>query len=155
MRNKPLIGAAFAAALSGFVALEGMKTTAYLDVVGVPTICAGSTVGVKLGQTKTIEQCWQMAAAEYKEYEKTVIDNIKVEIPEHVQVALTYFCANVGKTGCKNSTTFRLINQGDIVNGCHALRMWNKGTVKGKKVVIKGLDNRRAAEERVCLGRGL
>ena len=151
MRNKPLIGYAFAAALSGLAALEGMRTSAYLDSVGVPTICAGTTKGVKLGDTKTVEQCWTIAEAEYREYEKVVIDNIKVPLRANEQVALTYFCVNVGKYGCKGSTTFREFNAGDSVAGCKAVRLWNKGTINGRKVFIKGLDNRRAAEERLCL----
>src|SRR5690606_2252077 len=110
MRNKALIGYAFTAALSGLVALEGMRTSTYLDSVGVPTICAGTTKGVKLGDTKTVEQCWTIAEAEYREYEKVVIDNIKVPLRANEQVALTYFCVNVGKYGCKGSTTFREFN---------------------------------------------
>lgn len=151
MRNKALTGAAFAAALSGLVTLEGMRTTAYLDVVGVPTICAGTTRGVKLGDTKTEAQCWTLAAAEFREYEQTVIDNIKVKLKPNEQAALVFFCVNVGKNGCKGSTTFREFNAGNSEKGCRALRMWNKGTVNGRKVVIKGLDNRRAAEEALCL----
>lgn len=151
MRNKALVGAAFSAALAGLITLEGMELTAYKDIVGVPTICAGTTRGVKMGDTKTAEQCWTIAASEYREFEKTVIDNIKVPLTSNQQTALTWFCVNVGKGGCTGSTTFRRFNAGDSVGGCHALRMWNKVTVNGKKVVSKGVDNRRAAEERLCL----
>ena len=151
MRNKALFGAAFTAALGGLVSLEGMRTTAYLDIVGVPTICAGTTRGVKLGDTKTKEQCWSIAAAEFREYEKVVIDNIKVPLKPNVQASAVWFCINVGKNGCTNSTAFRLFNEGKIAEGCHAYRMWNKVTVNGRKVVSRGLDNRRKAEEAVCL----
>ncbi len=149
--NKPLVGTAMAAALAGLIAFEDMRTNAYLDSVGVPTICAGSTVGVKLGDTKTKEQCWEMAEEEYREYEAHVLKIVKVPISEPTQIALTYFCYNVGKAGCAGSTAVRKINARDLLGGCSALRMWNKGTVNGKKVVIKGLDNRRKAEERLCL----
>lgn len=148
--NKPLVGAVFAAALSGLVALEGMRTTAYLDSVGVPTICAGTTKGVKLGDRKTEEQCWTIAEAEYREYEQHVISRLKVKVDPQVQIALTYFAVNVGKGGYSGSTALARINAGDIQGGCSALRMWNKGRIHGKLVVIKGLDNRRAAEERLC-----
>lgn len=66
MRNKALAGAAFSAALAGLISLEGMELTAYKDIVGVPTICAGTTRGVKMGDTKTAEQCWTVAASEYR-----------------------------------------------------------------------------------------
>ncbi len=151
IKNKPLMGAVFAAALSGLVTLEGMKTTAYLDIAGVPTLCAGSTHGVKLGQTATLAQCWTMAAEEYRKYEKVVITNIKVPLTANQQIALTYFCLNVGEYACKSSTAFRKINAGEYTAGCQAMALFNKITVNGKKVVSKGLVNRRAAEVKQCL----
>ena len=35
---------------------EGLRTKAYRDVVGVPTICFGETRGVKMGDTATDAQ---------------------------------------------------------------------------------------------------
>lgn len=151
MRNKLLTGAAFAAALSGLVTLEGMKTEAYLDIVGVPTICAGTTHGVKLGDKKTVEQCWTIAAAEYRSYEKVVIDTIKVPLNPNQQTALTWLAVNIGKYGFIDSTAAARFNRGDYTGGCNAIRMWNKVTIDGRKVFSKGLDNRRAVEETLCL----
>lgn len=151
MRNKPLIGAVFAAALSGLIGLEGMKLTAYRDIVGIPTICAGTTAGVKMGDTKTAAQCWTIAEHEYRKFEKVVIDNVKVPLTTNQQIALTYFCLNVGEYGCKTSTALRQINAGNYTAGCQAMAMWNKVTVNGVKAVSKGLVNRRAAEVKRCL----
>ena len=39
---------------------EGLRTNAYLDSVGVPTICYGETENVNLGDTKTIPECTVM-----------------------------------------------------------------------------------------------
>lgn len=139
------------AALSGLVGLEGMKTKAYKDIVGVPTICAGTTRGVKMGDTKTVEQCWSIATSEFREYEKVVIDTIKVPLNPNQQTALVWFTVNVGKYGFIDSTAAARFNRSDYTGGCHALRMWNKVTVNGRKVFSKGLDNRRAAEEALCL----
>ena len=36
---------------------EGRSLVAYLDPVGIPTICEGVTRGVRLGQAKTPAQC--------------------------------------------------------------------------------------------------
>lgn len=151
MRNRILMGAAFSAALSGLVALEGMRTTAYLDIVGKPTICAGTTEGVKLGDTKTVQQCWSIAEAEFRKFEKVVIDGITVPLNPNQQTALVWFSVNIGKYGFLDSTARARFNRGDYVGGCHALRMWNKVTVNGRKVFSKGVDNRRAAEEALCL----
>lgn len=151
MRNKALVGAAFSAALAGLISLEGMELTAYKDIVGVPTICAGTTRGVKMGDTKTAEQCWTIAASEYREYEKTVTNGITVPLNSNQQAALTWFTVNVGKYGFLDSAARRKFNSGDYVGGCQALGMWNKVTLNGRKVVSKGLQNRRQAEINLCL----
>lgn len=142
---------AFSAALAGLISLEGMELTAYRDIVGVPTICAGTTRGVKMGDTKTVQQCWTIAAAEFREYEKTVIDGITVPLNTNQQAALTWFTVNVGKYGFMDSTARRRFNAGDYVGGCQAMGMWNKVTINGRKVVSKGLQNRRQAEIDLCL----
>ena len=47
--------------ISGF---EGVRQAAYLDPVGVPTVCFGHTQGVMLGDTKTLEECHDLLAEE-------------------------------------------------------------------------------------------
>lgn len=47
---------------------EGLRLQAYLDIVGVPTICYGSTRGVSLGTRKTERQCEQLLRVEVAEY---------------------------------------------------------------------------------------
>jgi lysozyme len=151
VRNKILTGAAFTAALSGLIALEGMKTEAYKDIAGIPTICAGTTRNVKMGDTKTKQQCWSIAEAEFREYEKFVIDKVKVPLNPNQQTSLVWFTINVGKYGFADSTALTRFNRGDYTGGCNALAMWDKVTINGKKVVSKGLQNRRAAEVSLCL----
>lgn len=151
MRNKALTGAAFASALGGLVAFEGMELTAYKDIVGVPTICAGTTAGVKMGDKKTAAQCWEIAGEEYRKYESTVLRVIQKPMKAQHQKAFTYLAVNIGDAGFAGSTVARKFNAGDTVGACHAIRMWNKVTVNGRKVVSKGLDNRRKAEEALCL----
>ncbi|MGK4387745.1 glycoside hydrolase family protein [Ectopseudomonas oleovorans] len=46
---------------------EGRNLAAYLDPVGIPTICYGSTAGVTLGQTRTAAECDALLAAELGE----------------------------------------------------------------------------------------
>ncbi|BDR26746.1 lysozyme [Pseudomonas phage sp. LP] len=148
--NKPLRGAALAAALAGLVALEGSETTAYRDIAGVPTICSGTTAGVKMGDKATPEQCYQMTLKDYQRFERIVLDAIKVPLNVNEQTALTFFCYNVGPV-CTTSTAFKRFNQGRATEGCQALAMWNKVTIDGQKVVSKGLVNRRNAEIKQCL----
>lgn len=53
-------GAAIVLALPMVAHYEGLRTKAYLDAVGVPTICWGETENVKLGDVKTKEECDKM-----------------------------------------------------------------------------------------------
>jgi lysozyme len=151
MRNKALIGAALAAAIGGLYQLEGLELTAYRDIAGVPTICAGTTGGVRMGQTATPQQCWDMTVRDYQKHEKSVLKGITVPLNVNQQTALTFFCYNVGDSACMDSTAFRKINAGDYRGGCQAMALFNKVTVKGRKVVSKGLINRRSAEVNLCL----
>ena len=151
LRNKAIGGAVLAAAIAGLYTLEGVELTAYRDIAGVPTICAGTTKGVKMGQKATPEQCWSMTVADYQLHEKAVLKGITAPLNANQQIALTYFCYNVGVYACMDSTAFRKINAGDYRGGCQAMALFNKVTVNGKKVVSKGLQNRRAAEVKQCL----
>jgi lysozyme len=150
MRNKALTGAALAAAIGGLYTLEGVELNAYRDIANVPSICAGTTLGVKMGDRATPQQCWDMTVRDYQKHEKAVL-TIKTELTKNQQTALTFFCYNVGYSACLDSTAFRQFNAGNYLAGCQAIAMFNKVTINGKKVVSKGLVNRRAAEVSLCL----
>lgn len=150
MKNKALMGSALALALGGLTMLEGTAPVAYKDIAGVPTICSGTTAGVRMGDTATPAQCYDMTLKDYRRFEQIVLRGITIPLNLNEQVALTYFCYNVGAV-CRDSTAFRLFNAGRTLEGCHALAMWNKVTIKGRKVVSKGLINRRAAEVKLCV----
>lgn len=148
--NKRILGAALTLALGGLAAHEGMEYVAYKDIVGVPTICAGATRGVSLGDKATPQQCYDMTLKDYRRFEDVVLKNITIPLRQNEQVALTYFCYNVGPA-CATSTAFKLFNQGRTREGCEAMGMWNKVTINGRKVVSKGLVNRRNAEIALCV----
>lgn len=150
LRNRALAGTALSLALGGLVGLEGMSLPAYRDIAGVPTICAGTTAGVKMGDAATPAQCYSMTLKDYRRFEAIVLKHIDIPLNVNEQVALTYFCYNVGPV-CAQSTTFRQFNQGRTLEGCHSLGVWNKVTINGRKVVSKGLVNRRAAETELCV----
>jgi lysozyme len=73
------------------------------------------------------------------------------EMPRSVHIAMLSATYNIGIAGFCRSTMARRINAGDFKGACDALLAWNKGTIRGERVVIKGLDNRRRDERRVCL----
>lgn len=58
---------------------------------------------------------------------------------------------NIGLRGFRTSTVLRLLNKGDYMGASRAFAMWNKATIKGKKIVLAGLVRRRAAETALFL----
>ncbi|MDU9039975.1 lysozyme [Pseudomonas corrugata] len=125
---------------------EGRNLVAYLDPVGIPTICEGVTRGVSLGQTKTPEQCDALLQAELAIAMAGVDRNVKKPQPETRRAALASFVYNVGEPQFKASTLLLKLNAGDVRGACAELSRWVNAN--GKK--LQGLVNRRAAERELC-----
>ncbi len=63
-------GSAIAAAVIACVStFEGLRTVAYRDPIGIPTVCFGETRGVKMGDSYTVAQCKDMLGDGLKEFE--------------------------------------------------------------------------------------
>lgn len=137
--------AALAVALVG--GFEGVRTTAYRDVVGVPTVCYGETQGVRMGDTYTPAQCKAMLVASLETYASGIERCVTVPLPDERYVSLISFSYNVGIRAACDSSVVRLINAGRTREGCDALRKWNRAG----GVVFPGLTKRREAERALCL----
>ncbi len=132
---------------------EGLKLYAYRDVVGIWTACYGETKGIKPGMKFSKADCDNMLIDSLVEHEEGMRKCLKqpdaLPIKTYVAgVSLTY---NIGVGGFCGSTVARKLNAGDIPGACNAFLAWDKGTVRGKKVQIPGLTNRRVAERKLCL----
>ncbi|CAB4130921.1 Glycoside hydrolase, family 24 [uncultured Caudovirales phage] len=132
---------------------EGLRQIAYRDPVGIPTICFGSTKGVKMGDTATIDQCKALLTEEMiaavVQVEKCVPD-----APVPVLAAFADAVYNMGPSIACNthgSTAARLLKAGDWTAACQQLASWNKAKVAGVFVPLPGLAKRRKAEEELCL----
>jgi len=138
-----------AAAVALVGAWEGLRTVAYRDVVGVPTVCFGETRGVRMGDRYTVEECQAMLGDGLVEFEAGMRRCLKApdSIPEKTYVAFLSFSYNVGTNAFCKSTLARLANAGNLRGACNQLPRWNKAGGR----VIKGLVNRRADEQRICL----
>ena len=143
-------GAVAAAAIAGFVGpWEGLRTTAYQDIVGVWTVCYGETRGVGPGDAYTAAECdTQLARAvdEYRDDLTACLPNLGT-YPEGVQIAFVSWTYNVGAGAACGSTLVRKAKAGDLVGACNELPRWNKAGGR----VVRGLTNRRAAEQSLCL----
>ncbi|MGB0817423.1 MAG: lysozyme [Candidatus Puniceispirillaceae bacterium] len=126
---------------------EGLRTDAYLDPVGIPTICYGHTRGVEIGHRATREHCEQLLAGELIEYAEAVHERVMVPMPDTRFAALTSFAYNVGIGNFERSTMLRLLNDGRTREACNELTRW----VFAKGRILRGLQRRRHAEKELCL----
>ena len=128
---------------------EGEELKAYLDIVGVPTICSGSTRGIRLGMTMTRAQCRALLRAEYRHglHRYFTPATIEHRLTPKRDTAYTSVAFNCGIGAIGKSTATRRLNAGDIRGGCQAIGWWNKAGGR----VIRGLANRREREVSLCL----
>ena len=136
------------AALLAFIATwEGVKHKPYLDVGGIPTVCAGHTGDDVEDKTYSPEECAAMLKRDVSEHSNGVLECIKVPIPQPSFDAFVSFAYNVGTRAFCGSTLNRKLNAGDLEGACNELPKWNKagGTV------MRGLTRRRLAERDLCL----
>jgi lysozyme len=132
---------------------EGLRQKAYLDPVGIPTVCFGSTKGVKLGDQKTTEECKTLLTVEMRE----VVDNVDRCVPGAPAPVLAAFsdaAFNLGtKIACdtKNSTAARKLAAKDWEGACKELPKWDKAVVLGVLMPLPGLTKRRLEEMKLCL----
>ena len=144
-------GGALAGALITLVAgFEGLRTYAYRDPVGIPTICFGETRGVKMGDKATVDECKAMLGARLVEFETGMRSCLKNPdaIPNGAYAAFISFTYNVGVGAFCGSTLKRKADAGDITGACNELPKW----AKARGITLPGLVKRREAERKLCLG---
>lgn len=153
LRNKvvaALGGGAIAIAtvmLSGKGGLEGREYVAYLDVVGVLTVCDGHTGSdIIPGKRYTDKECDTLLQSDLRKVASAIDPLIKVSIPEPTRAALYSFTYNVGSGAFASSTLLKKLNSGDVPGACKELQRW---TYAGGKQ-WKGLITRREIEREVC-----
>lgn len=140
------IFAACGAAAPVVLQWEGWENKAYADVVGVWTACAGTTRGVKPGQTFTDPQCESLAARELVEYGVAISPCLPREMPVESRAAFISAAYNIGPKAFCSSSMSRKALAGDLAGACASLSLWNKAG--GREV--RGLTNRRRDERKLC-----
>jgi len=144
LKRNATVGAAAVALIGGF---EGLRQTAYRDVVGIPTICYGETEGVKMGDRYTVEQCKVMFRARLEDYARPVERCIVRPMPDTTYIAFVSLSYNIGSGGFCNSSVARLYNAGRTQEACNFMLRYNRA---GRQV-FPGLERRRQAERKLCL----
>ncbi len=132
------------------VQAEGCKLKPYLDSAGIPTIGIGSTYYLD-GRKVTMEDP-PINIGQAKEIAINVFNkDFKKYLPENVNQnqfdALALFVYNIGPSSYLKSTLRKkvIVNPNDTSIKDEFLK-WVYATVKGKKVKIDGLVNRRNRE---------
>lgn len=150
MLNKRIAGYTLAATISIATAVvasfEGLRTTAYLDPIGIPTICYGHTATAKIGDSKTPAECNDQLSKDLLISIQDVESRVKVDMTAERRAALVSFVYNVGGTKFGSSTLLKKLNSGDSRGACAELSKW----VYAGGVKLKGLVARRAEERALC-----
>lgn len=156
MRSKVIQGTAGAIALavsalvlspSGLETIkqhEGLRTRAYLDSAGVPTICYGSTRNVFVPSTATLAECERRLVQDTGMAGKAIQRNVKVKLTQSQYDALVDFTFNLGETNLRNSTLLKYINAGECRKAVREFSRWVYAGPKGAKKKLGGLVKRRA-----------
>ena len=131
---------------------EGKRNAAYKDIVGVWTICYGSTRGVLPGMVLSDLECLELLDEEVREYKRglyTYFTETTRQTRLSVERAVAYISLafNAGIRAVGRSTATKRLNAGDIAGGCQALTWWNKAGGR----VIRGLVRRRSEEYALCM----
>lgn len=150
-----VITAALISSVVAFTApFEGKRNVAYWDPFGhVWTVCYGETKNVHKGDHYTDDQCLQKLALRIgtdfgPPVDEALSHRIPLKpVPDKVRVAFIDFTYNLGVGAFNKSSIVRKWNAGDSAGACHALRLYNKAGGQ----VLKGLETRRKAEEKLCL----
>lgn len=159
------------ACVGGF---EGLRQAAYVDPVGIPTICFGETRGVVIGNTKTKDECRALLASRLLEFDAMFRQCATPVVADRLQpaqyaayVSFLYnvgpgkhrvkdgFCVLKGKKDSqgvwsqpRESTMLRQLKEGNVLASCNEFPKWATG-IGG--IPLRGLTLRRAEERRMCL----
>jgi lysozyme len=145
--RKGLAAAALVATLVG--GWEGLKLYSYQDVIGVWTACYGETRGIRPGMKFTKPQCDAMLVERLAEFEAGMRRCLKSPdaIPDKPYVAFLSLSYNIGTGAFCKSSVARLANAGDPRGACNRIAAFNRAGGS----IVRGLVNRRADEQRICL----
>ncbi|MBN8431822.1 lysozyme [Microbulbifer salipaludis] len=129
---------------------EGLRTTAYLDPIQIPTVCYGHTLTASMGQTKSVAECEQLLRDDMQQALTGLAACVEPELQPHEWAALVSWSYNVGAGAACGSTLMRKLNAGAAPGEwCPELRRW----VYAGGQRLAGLVRRREAELQLCLGR--
>ncbi len=152
---------------------EDTRLKGYVCPAGVATIGRGLTTPALRAAGLTITYLdappsgsvlvgRSIAPAEEKRLFAAVVDHFENDVERRIAKvkdaaphefdAMVSLAWNIGLGNFANSSVLRLYLRGDRRGAAEAFAAWNKATVNGRKVVLRGLVRRRSAERALFLG---
>ena len=132
---------------------EGFSSSAYLDVVNIPTIGWGNTfyedgTKVKLGdQISKTDALKLLEVVANRDFADKIFPSIKVKVSQNQFDAMVSLAYNIGTGAFLKSTLLKKVNAGDFTGAGEEFLRWNKAN--GKEVL--GLTRRREREKQLFL----
>jgi len=126
---------------------EGLRLSAYLDAVGVPTIGYGHTRAVQMGQKISEDRADVLLKEDLVRFESAVNRLLTVEVNQNEFDALVSFSFNVGQDALRKSTLLRMLNEGQRQAAADQFWRWDKAGGR----ILPGLKARRAEERNLFL----
>lgn len=133
------------AVVGGF---EGLRTVAYRDPVGIPTICFGETRGVRMGDRATVPECKEMLGERLLEFSNAVDSCLHHPLTDGQRVAFVSLAYNIGTGAFCRSSVAAYARRGEMAAACEAIMRFRYA----KGVPLPGLTRRRKEERAICLG---
>ncbi len=122
---------------------EGFSSEIYLCPAGKSTIGYGHVVhSGENYENITKQEAENLLKKDLFSREKTVRQNVNVDLTQNQYDALCSFVYNIGEEAFRNSTLLEKLNSGDYKSASDEFDRWVYGD--GKK--LRGLENRRQAE---------
>jgi lysozyme len=158
--SKKLIAPFMAVAVIGASGLalikthEGLRTAAYADPVGIPTVCYGHTGSdIQFDRRYTPAECDRILINDVAAHQIVLLPGSRyncignVPLNQNQLDALTSFTFNVGTSKFCKSTMARRLLVKDYRGAAAEFPKWANATVGGRPVKLPGLIKRRAAEK--------
>lgn len=130
--------------------LEGNPGKPYVDIAGVLTDCYGNTKNVSASFIRSPAECKALLGGEALR----IGTFVQADVPglnKNELASIVSFTYNVGDYAYRQSTLRTMFKEGRNGAGCLEMHRWNKITKGKRKVVAKGLTNRRIVEVELCM----
>lgn len=143
---------------------EGRKAMSYFDSAGKLTIGIGHLITPKEIGSRVIviageKVTWNAGLSDAQIdtllrqdlaiAHQAVHDTVQVDLTQNQHDALVSFVFNIGVSAWRKSIALAVLNKHHYADVPGCLRQWNKETKGGRKVVSRGLVNRREVEIRL------